>query len=76
MSEMKNRTIEVHNLLTEEEISYLRAYVKTHDHTPHTVHNLVMDWIDKNPRVLEQFRKHHILKAFGAYALEYMLELE
>lgn len=43
--------------------------------TQPTVHSCVMTWIDNHPEITENFRKHGVIKAYGAYIFEYMLEL-
>lgn len=70
-----NKTIKLGDLITEQEIMDIREYVRDKRSIPNppTVYNCIMRWLDMNKPVLERFRKHGILKAYGAYAFEYYL---
>jgi hypothetical protein len=60
------------DLVTRVELDKLARYVRSHPEE-RTVHNLVMSWLDRQPVIMERFRVHGVLKAYGAYLLEYLL---
>lgn len=67
-------TITIGQLVTDQDIKSLTTYIERMRGQAST-HNLIMRWLDKQPHVMENFRKHQVIKAYGAYLLEYALKL-
>ncbi len=66
------------DLITSSEARALKYFVAKHlrDDTHPTVHNIVMKWLDSRPKVMERFAQHGVIKTYGAYLLEYKLNLK
>lgn len=64
------------DLLTPTQVEELRAFlVANKPGIGRTVHNITLNWLDKQPLVLERFRKYGIIKPYGAYVIEFYLKL-
>ena len=71
-----NKVITVADIITPDEAKELMAYVKAkRDASEHSVHNLCMKWLDRQPKVLQRLKEHGVIKAYAAYLLEYHLKL-
>lgn len=70
---MEPKTIALGDLLTEEDIKELRAFVGARK--GRTPHNAVMALLDTKPAIMARFRTHGVLKSYGAYLIEYLLKL-
>ncbi len=67
--------VDVNHLVTTIDVASLAQYVARRPKGK-TVHNAVMKWLDGQPDILERFKTHGVLKAYGAYLLEYILRLK
>jgi len=74
LSIMSN-TITLSDLITDAESDTLMVFVKS-GRANSTVHNLIMKWLDGKPLVMKRFEKNGVIKAYGAYLLEYQLRLK
>ncbi len=72
-----SNAITIDEVVTRQEAKKLCTYVKLHrKQSPKaTVHNIVMKWLDSEKEVTDRFAKHGILTAYGAYLLEFTLNL-
>ena len=74
---MSKVTIKVEDLVNRKQAKSLLDFVKRsrNKQGSPTVHNIIMQWLDDQPEVMKNFAKHGVLKAYGAYALEYFLQI-
>lgn len=76
MSKTKDHIAEVAGLITEEELQSLTAHVNRSEHSIHTAHNLIMQWLDSQPHLMDRFRQHGVVKAYGARVLQFFYNLK
>lgn len=73
----ENKTVTLGELITSEEaadlIACVRRWRSLAQHS--SIHNRIMKWLDCNPRVLKKFATAGLLKSYGAYMLEYVMEI-
>jgi hypothetical protein len=72
-----NKEIRLSDLINQSESIHLKAFVRN-NRKPNgpSVNAIVMKWLDANPQVLKRFETHEVFKSYGAYMLEFYLDLK
>lgn len=68
-------TIKISDLVTLKEASELVDYVSRGKRNGKNTQNMILKWLDKQPLVMDRFRQHGVIKAYGSLLLEYHLKL-
>jgi hypothetical protein len=64
------------DLITKQEERDLRLFLAANPRgIGRTTHNLVLKFLARQPAIMERFRTHGIIKAYGAYLFEYYWKL-
>jgi hypothetical protein len=72
-------TIKLGDVITPDEAKELVSCVsrvKAEGYTKPTVHHRIMTWLGDNPEVRERWQKLGVSDAYGAYMLEYHLQIK
>lgn len=73
------KSIRLSDIINEQQAKSLKVYVakgRAERYLTPSVHGLVMKWLDLNPIVKQQMEKNEVLPEYGAYLLEYYLQLK
>jgi hypothetical protein len=70
----REQPLTIGDLINEQEIEQLRKFLKKRKNG--TCHNAIMAFIDTQPQIMDKFAKEGVIKPYGAYLLEFYLELE
>ena len=72
---MNEKTIRLADLINQAEAEKLTLYVASRK-KDQSIHQSVMEWLDKNPQGLKRFENHGVLPEYGAYLMEFYLQLK
>jgi hypothetical protein len=75
VNDPKPRMVLFTDVITEAEAKALRKVVKARPKEV-SLHAAIVTWINSQPQVLERWNKLELLDSYGAYLLEYHLQLK
>ena len=77
MTSNMEKQVAIRDLITSREERELRLFLNKNERgIGKTTHNLILKWLDSQPAIMERFRIHGVIKAYGAYLFEYYLLLK